>query len=97
MAKRKYKMRSGRIVETESAEGVEGCLLNAMGFVGRSDATFRIYNKDKSFTDYDIRHSDPSIKFVDSEIYFYSDGRSTWLDHSPATLGLEEVIDGKKT
>ncbi len=88
---KKYKTRSGKIVEVRSADGVEGCLLNVEGFIGANDVTFRIYNEDKSFTDYPIRHADPKIKFIDSGIYFYSDGRNTWLDHSPDALGLEEI------
>ena len=89
---KKYKLRNGKIVEVKRANEVQGCLLNPLG-----DVTFRIYKDDghdddeDSFTDYALRHSDPWIKFVDSDVYFYFDGDRSWVDHSPATLGLEEV------
>ena len=90
---RRFKTTNGSVVEVRRANEMEGCLLPIK-------ATFRVYtdggsdNEPKSFTDYPIRHSDPFIKFVDSGVYFYSDGSKQWIDHSPEALGYEEVSDG---
>lgn len=96
---KKYKTRNGRILEVTSAKGAEGCLLNTVGFTkahvaGRGDRlTFRIYHDGGTFTDYDVAHADPEIKFTSDGVYFYSDGRSTWIDHAPEALGYEEIKD----
>jgi hypothetical protein len=39
--------------------------------------------------DYDISHSDMRIRITDSDAYFYTDGESARIDHSPKTLGLK--------
>ncbi len=73
-------------MKTISANGVEGFLLYVHG---TSTFQFRVYHEDKSFTDYDIFHSDLCVKIDDKDAYFYQDkdGRNI-LDHSPDTLGL---------
>jgi hypothetical protein len=50
---------------------------------------FRVYNEDKTFTDYDLVHSDlvVTINDPDSAFYHNKDG-STILDHSAETLGI---------
>jgi guanylate kinase len=60
------------------------------------DVNQRIYvdNKQyKEFTDYDLLHYDLSIKILDWDATFYSDEHGDRLDHSPATLGLQNKLD----
>ena len=92
MPRKRYRMTSGKVVEVESANNVKGILLNAMGFISQSNLEFRIRHEDKSFTTYPVRHADPRIKFIDDDVYFYYDEEgNTWIDHSPAAFGYEEV------
>ena len=94
MSRKRYRMTNGKVVEVESANNIEGILLNVTGFISRSDLVFRIYHEDKSFTTYPVRHADPRIKFIDDGVYFYYDEEgNTWIDHSPAAFGYEEVKD----
>lgn len=94
---KKYRTNKGKIVEAKPVEEAQGCLLNASGFIHANDVVFRIYDDDghdddeKTFTDYPIHHADPWIKFVDSSVYFYTDGEKSWIDHSPSALGYEEI------
>ena len=73
-------------MKAKSANGVKGFLIYVHG---TSNFQFRVYHEDKSFTDYDILHSDLCVKIDDKDAYFYHDkhGRNI-LDHSPETLGL---------
>jgi len=77
------------MTKPKSANGVTGCLL-PMGEVW----VFRVYDKDGSFTDYDIFHSDLTVTINDEDACFY-ERRSgePYLDHSPATLGKEITDD----
>lgn len=68
------------------AKGVRGQLLDNF------DGTycFRVYAKDYTFVDYDLRHCDLSIIIDDEDACFYTNDEQNTLDHSPATLGLED-------
>ena len=68
-----------------SADGVEGFLI----WVAGDKYVFRVYSEDKTFKDYDIRHSDMcvTVRDADATLYEYKDG-SCYLDHSPETLGV---------
>jgi hypothetical protein len=72
-----------------SANGMSGVLLPIGGSM-----VFRVYEPNGEFTDYDIYHSDIMVTIDDEDAYFYAgkDGE-TYLDHSPATLGIGEQND----
>ena len=67
------------------ANGVTGHLLRS-GY----DVVFRVYDENHQFTDYDLTHSDLCVTITDEDAAFYSEPRSDRLDHSSATLGIEE-------
>lgn len=68
------------------ANGQEGILI----WCGGDRYVFRIYHSaPHDFTDYDIKHSDMRVVIKDSDAYFYEDGNSARVDHSPETLGLK--------
>lgn len=75
------------IATVKNADGVEGVLLRSLN--GRY--FFRVYHDNGDFTDYGLRHSDLSVVIHDSDAAFYKIGDRYLLDHTPATLGLEEV------
>lgn len=69
-----------------SLKGTKGVLMLADG-----EATFRVYNKDKSFKDYLIRHLDLSIILDDEDATLYSSKNIDYdgvIDYSPETYGL---------
>ena len=68
-----------------SANKTKGSLL-----ITNDEVIFRVYNKDKSFIDYNIFHNDLQIVIEDFDAYFYSDGENNILDHSPETLGIKK-------
>ena len=70
----------------ESADGQEGILI----WCGGDRYVFRIYDLWHNFVDYDIRHCDMRVKIIDSDAFFYSDDRGDCVDHSPATLGIDQ-------
>jgi hypothetical protein len=73
-------------MKIESADGKEGCLI----WCGGDRYVFRIYTKaPEEFVDYDIFHTDMTIKIVDPDAFFYTDETSACIDHSPATLGIK--------
>jgi len=74
-------------VKITSADGLEGCLI----WEGGNSYVFRVYAKDKTFKDYDIRHSDMVVvvRDADATLYEYEDG-NCYIDHSPETLGLDK-------
>lgn len=77
------------MMKATSANGVTGCLLP--GFRADSAGVFRVYDKDGTFIDYDLYHSDLTVTINDTDAYFYTtDSGETYLDHSPKTLGKEE-------
>jgi hypothetical protein len=70
-----------------TAEGAQGVLLSTVD--GR--LVFRIYAKDHTFVDFDVRHTDLSVSIIDTDAYFYQEPNGhQWLDHSPDTLGIGE-------
>lgn len=51
---------------------------------------FRVYDKDFSFKDYKLLHSDLLVRIVDHDVDFYEDDKGNrYLDHSKATLGIK--------
>ena len=71
------------MIKVKQANGITGCLLR----VGWVTWVFRVYNEDKTFTDYDLHHSDLNITIADEDAYFYTSKDKNILDHSPKTLG----------
>jgi len=72
-------------MKIEPANGVTGHLIYCMDGKYR----FRVYSTDdKSFTDYDLCHSDLTVTIVDEDSAFYINKDVAVLDHSPATLGI---------
>jgi hypothetical protein len=69
-----------------SAQGVEGQLI----YIDSGKYMFRVYTDNFEFTDYDLLHCDLSVTITDKDATFYSDDRGNRLDHSPATLGVED-------
>ena len=68
-----------------SAKGLRGHILD------RFDGTyfFRVYDADHNFKDYDLRHVDLLVVIDDEDAYLYDDESGSRLDHSPATLGID--------
>jgi hypothetical protein len=74
-------------MKIESADGREGYLI----WCGGNCYVFRIYTAaPHEFTDYDLRHTDMRVKIIDSDAFFYSDDKGNSIDHSPATLGIDQ-------
>lgn len=69
-----------------SAEGVQGQLI----YTSMGKYMFRVYTDNFEFTDYDLLHSDLSVTITDKDATLYSEDNRNRLDHSPATLGIEE-------
>jgi len=69
----------------KSANGVKGHLL----YMADGSYCFRVYNKDHTFTDYDLLHYDLTVRIDDKDAYFYNDNDTHTLDHGPMTLGLK--------
>ena len=74
-----------------SANGIEGTLCYGhcrQYFLRVRDATVV-----EGFIDYDLRHSDLSIRIIDEDAAFYDfgSGNNALLDHAPDTLGLKMV------
>ena len=70
-----------------SADGVKGVLIRTI------DGTykFRVYDADHNFDDYDLTHSDLSVTITDPDAFFYRGDNRDRLDHSPATLGINNA------
>lgn len=77
-------MKNNSNIKITSANGVTGIIL-----VSGQDVYFRVYDKDFSFIDYNLAHTDLCITINDNDAYFYSDEICDVLDHSPATLGRD--------
>lgn len=73
-------------MKVKSANGVRGHLLDMFN----GTYCFRVYNTDKTFTDYDLRHCDLTVIIDDADACFYSKDDNHRLDHAPATLGETE-------
>jgi hypothetical protein len=71
---------------TKPASGVEGQLI----YCGDGVYSFRVYTYTFEFNDYDLLHYDLTVKILDWDATFYSDEQGNRLDHSPATLGLQD-------
>lgn len=66
-------------MKKKPAKGVTGILI--YNFDG--SYSFRIYEKDHSFTDYDLRHCDLEVTIEGDDATFYDHGDGTFsLDHS---------------
>ena len=65
------------------ANGVTGHLIQI--FTGQT--VFRVYDDNRNFVDYDLRHSDLTVTITDEDAYFYRDEYNDRLDHAPTTLG----------
>ena len=74
-------------MKLKSANGTSGVLLP----IGET-WVFRVYHENGEFTDYDIHHSDLSVTINDEDAYFYSNGQTEYLDHSPETLGIRNGL-----
>ncbi len=72
-------------MKTESADGVEGILLN----IGEGIIVFRVYSEPGVFIDYDLLHTDLCVKIQDADATFYTSEGYAKLDHSPETLGIK--------
>lgn len=68
-----------------SANGKTGLLIRLYN----GSYCFRVYNKDNTFTDYDLLHSDLCVTIKDKDAFFYKDANGSSLDHSPTTLGIK--------
>lgn len=66
------------------AVGLEGQLIWCADGVYR----FRVYTG-TTFVDYDLSHSDLTIKILDEDSALYDD---RYLDHSPETLGIKNEV-----
>ena len=73
-------------MKIKSANNLEACLIYCADNVFR----IRIYNKDHSFSDYDILHNDLTFTITDTDAFLYeADNGKCYLDHSPETLGMK--------
>lgn len=69
----------------KSPLGMEGHLIYSVD----GSYYFRVYDKDFSFKDYKLLHSDLLVRIVDHDVDFYEDGDGNYyLDHSKSTLGI---------
>jgi hypothetical protein len=74
-------------VKIESADGRAGYLI----WCGGDRYVFRVYTQaPDEFTDYDILHTDMRVVIQDPDAFFYRDAGGARLDHSPATMGLDQ-------
>ena len=72
-------------MKIKQATGTTGFILDTLdGYV------FRVYHKDNSFTDYNLRSGDLEVTIVDEDAFFYPNERGGGtLDYGPETLGLD--------
>lgn len=76
-----------------SLKGKKAVLLTPHCKCGDSVAVIRIYDKimDEGFTDYDVYHNDLGIIIDDDDTQIVElAGGNMAIDHSAATLGIEE-------
>lgn len=68
------------------AKNAEGYLITSQGRL-----MFRLYDGNE-FIDYEIHHSDLHVKIIDDDAFFYHPKfRAEYIDHSPTTLGKDNV------
>jgi len=78
---------NGKSSDVKSAAGVSGILIRLKN--GRY--AFRVYEKDHSYTDYQLNHDDLPVTIdTDALASFYSQGDSHALDHSPEVFSLKK-------
>ena len=51
---------------------------------------FRVYDKGKDFTDYNILCDGLDIEINDNDAYVYEKNGELYIDHAPETLGIKE-------
>lgn len=69
------------------AKGTEGILIKNID----GSFSFRVYDKDFNFKDYDLIHNDLKVMILDKDASFYEskDQSTLQLDHDSKTLGLK--------
>jgi len=77
-------------MKLKNANGVTGVLIPTHPM--DDHWVFRVYHEDGEFTDYEICHSDLRVTINDEDAYFYSNGQTEYLDHSPQTLGIKNDL-----
>jgi len=61
------------------AKGARGFII----YLFNGKYAFRVYNRDMTFTDYDLKHCDLEVTIKDNDATFYDYGDGTFgLDHS---------------
>lgn len=68
-------------MKPKSMNGTKGVLL-----INDGEIVFRVYNFDKTFTDYELRHSDLQVIISDDDAYVWETPNGLCIDHSPNTL-----------
>tara|TARA_R110000868_G_scaffold177887_1_gene417041 strand:+ start:46 stop:276 length:231 start_codon:yes stop_codon:yes gene_type:complete len=72
----------------KTANGLTGCLI----YCADDKYRIRVYDEHKlgMFEDYDIAISELFFTINDEDAHLYEDDNGDkWLDHNPATLGIE--------
>jgi hypothetical protein len=69
------------------AKGTKGILIRSVMETEHGDMVpvylFRVYNKDHTFTDYDIYHYDMEVEILEDDAMFMNDEEgNNWIDHS---------------
>jgi hypothetical protein len=81
---------SGHKTMTDSlqrpAQGTTGCLIYSHAL---RTYFFRVYDSANNFVDYDLLHCDLQVTIDDVDAYFYQDSNGAFLDHAPATMGID--------
>ena len=78
----------GKECSGKDASGVSGMLIKTFD----GGYTFRVYDSEGSFVDYDLRHDDLSITIdSDSLASFYECDDKHMLDYSPQVFNLKKV------
>jgi hypothetical protein len=75
------------VAEVTDASGVRGFILRDID----GSFFFRVYHKNKDFTDYELLHDDLEVVITpDAFAAFYKLKDRMILDHSPQVLGLKQ-------
>ena len=76
---------SGSMTHTEDlAIGTRGFLIRGMG----DEMWFRVYNPDKSFTDYEITHHDCEVVIIDPSAAFIKSEAGEFLDYTAESMRI---------
>lgn len=73
-------------LKEKKAKGKKGVLIRQLD----GEIVFRIYNKDKSFKDYEIWHNDLEVEITDDMASFWENKKHFILDHDSKTLGIKK-------